>query len=573
MPVQLELSRIYSLMNKVFFLLLALHFISFSPVAGAYWDEAWPARAKITLNPQGGGTAVDQVPVAVRLHSGNFNFLDADADGADLRFVASDDKTELKFHIEKFDSINELAVIWVLLPQINPADKSAHFWLYYGNEAATSAADNKSSWDSGIAAVFHFSEKALLQDASANGLAATGEIAVQKAALLGAAAVFNEKPLSIHPAPALKLGAGGNFSYSAWIKPGALPQQAVLYRQEPLSLRIDNQKLVLASGATVISGGEIKAAAWQHVAVTATAGKATLYVNGAPVGTGDLTLPDAQGGVEIGAGYTGELDEIQIANVARGEDWFKLAAAGQGMDSQLLKIGKPSTDGEEEDESVSYFGILFQSLTVDAWVVIIILAVMFAISLAVMVVKGKLVVRTDRGNRLFLDRFANAGSDDLLTLDENDNYPDSTLFHLYGAGLREIRKRYTNGNELTLTGASIDAIKASIDANLIRENKKLNANMVLLTIAISGGPFLGLLGTVVGVMITFAAIAAAGDVNVNAIAPGIAAALLATVAGLAVAIPALFGYNYLASRIKNITTDMQIFVDEFVTRVAELYGR
>lgn len=573
MPVQLELSRIYRLMNKVFFLLVALHFISFSPVAGAYWDEAWPARAKIMLNPQGVGTAMDQVPVAVRLHSGNFNFLDADADGADLRFVASDDKTELKFHIEKFDSINELAVIWVLLPQINPADKSAHFWLYYGNEAAASVADNKSSWDSGTAAVFHFSEKALLQDASANGLAATGEIAVQKAALLGAAAVFNGKPLSIDPAPALKLGTGGNFSYSAWIKPGALPQQAVLYRQEPFSLRIDNQKLVLASGATVISSGEIKAAAWQHVAVTATAGKATLYVNGTPVGTGDLTLPDAQGGVEIGAGYTGELDEIQIANVARGEDWFKLAAAGQGMDSQLLKIGKPSTDGEEEDESVSYFGILFQSLTVDAWVVIIILAVMFAISLAVMVVKGKLVVRTDRGNRLFLDRFANAGSDDLLTLDENENYPDSTLFHLYGAGLREIRKRYTNGNELTLTGASIDAIKASIDANLIRENKKLNANMVLLTIAISGGPFLGLLGTVVGVMITFAAIAAAGDVNVNAIAPGIAAALLATVAGLAVAIPALFGYNYLASRIKNITTDMQIFVDEFVTRVAELYGR
>jgi biopolymer transport protein ExbB len=61
-------------------------------------------------------------------------------------------------------------------------------------------------------------------------------------------------------------------------------------------------------------------------------------------------------------------------------------------------------------------------------------------------------------------------------------------------------------------------------------------------------------------------------VNVNAIAPGIAAALLATVAGLAVAIPALFGYNYLSSRMKTISSDMQIFVDEFVTRVAEVYG-
>ena len=73
-------------------------------------------------------------------------------------------------------------------------------------------------------------------------------------------------------------------------------------------------------------------------------------------------------------------------------------------------------------------------------------------------------------------------------------------------------------------------------------------------------------------MVTFAAIAAAGDVNVNAIAPGIASALLATVAGLGVAIPSLFGYNYLASRIKNISADMQIFVDEFITRVAEVYG-
>ena len=60
-----------------------------------------------------------------------------------------------------------------------------------------------------------------------------------------------------------------------------------------------------------------------------------------------------------------------------------------------------------------------------------------------------------------------------------------------------------------------------LDGSLVRETQKLNNLMVLLTIAISGGPFLGLLGTVVGVMITFAAIAATGDVNVAAIAPGI----------------------------------------------------
>src|SRR5262249_9053963 len=128
------------------------------------------------------------------------------------------------------------------------------------------------------------------------------------------------------------------------------------------------------------------------------------------------------------------------------------------------------------------------------------------------------------------------------------------------------------GKPRNLSPQALGAIKASLDAVIVRENARLNNQMVLLTIAISGGPFLGLLGTVVGVMITFAAIAAVGDVNVNSIAPGIAAALLATVAGLAVAIPCLLGYNWLASRIKNIAADLQVFADELLTKLAENYS-
>jgi biopolymer transport protein ExbB len=59
-------------------------------------------------------------------------------------------------------------------------------------------------------------------------------------------------------------------------------------------------------------------------------------------------------------------------------------------------------------------------------------------------------------------------------------------------------------------------------------------------------------------------------VNINAIAPGISAALLATIAGLAVAIPALFAYNYILLRNKNISANMAVFVDEFATRIAEV---
>ncbi len=125
-----------------------------------------------------------------------------------------------------------------------------------------------------------------------------------------------------------------------------------------------------------------------------------------------------------------------------------------------------------------------------------------------------------------------------------------------------------------LNAEAIEVIRAVVDATLVRENQRLARSMVLLTISISGGPFLGLLGTVVGVMITFAAIAASGDVNINAIAPGISAALLATVANsLVVAGIPRCSVNYLLRRCKELSpADMQVFVDEFVTRLSEVYS-
>ncbi len=212
---------------------------------------------------------------------------------------------------------------------------------------------------------------------------------------------------------------------------------------------------------------------------------------------------------------------------------------------------RTQTGDEKASGGGGYFGILFKSLTPDAWSVIGILGVMFVIALIVMVTKGMYVNLTDGANRRFIAQFRKA--ENILTVEDSGSagrFNDSSIYRLYRAGLVELNKRDVGVNGQTLSGASLDAVKAAIDADSVREGYKLNAQMVLLTIAIAGGPFLGLLGTVIGVMITFASIAAAGDVNVNAIAPGIAAALLATVAGLGVAIPSLFGYNYLASRIR-----------------------
>ena len=560
---------------------LSLLMLVLSNLAHANWSADWPSRKQITINATGVTEPILQAPVVVRLHSGNFDFTSVNIDGSDIRFIAADDKTELKYFIEKFDAVNELAIIWVQLPKVSAPvkdaeDKTAHFWLYYGNEKATTTASSKTVFDANTVAAFHFADKNLLQDSSATALVASGEITSQKAGLIGEAAAFAAKPFVISANPLLKPTATTGYTWSAWIKPTSLPQQAMLYSQgDAISLTIDKQKLSLNIGKSIIAGGEIKAAIWQHIAFTLEAGKANVFVNGVLVGSGDAPVLDTAADIKVGDGYTGEMDEMEIANVARNINWIKLAASGQGVDSTLLKIaeGEGGDADAEDDGKPNYLSILVNSLTIDAKIVIGILAVMFAISVWVMVKKAMLVSRTDTDNKKFLARFQKTNSEDLLELDKGAKYPNSTLYKLYLAGLREIKKRQHPEQKLALSGASMDAIKAAIDADLVRETQKQNAGMVLLTIAISGGPFLGLLGTVVGVMITFAAIAAAGDVNVNAIAPGIAAALLATVAGLAVAIPALFGYNYLASRIKNITIAMQIFVDEFVTRSAELYGK
>jgi biopolymer transport protein ExbB len=223
---------------------------------------------------------------------------------------------------------------------------------------------------------------------------------------------------------------------------------------------------------------------------------------------------------------------------------------------------------------------------------------MLVIALLIMIVKAFFLSRVEKANARFLKEFRRLSADDATALDEateeededlddapsmaslaNDQnkYGASTLYRLYHHGVREVNKRVTAqslsaAHANILSPQSIDAIRAAMDGTMTRLQQSLSSQMVLLTIAISGGPFLGLLGTVIGVMITFAAIALSGDVNVNAIAPGVAAALAATVAGLAVAIPALFGYNWLNTRIKSISADNRVFVDEFVTLLAEQYS-
>lgn len=551
-----------------------------STSAHAWWNKDWKQRDQVKLDTSAQGVetkaALNDNLVAVRLHLGNFSFTDAKPDGSDLRFVAADDKTELKHFIERFDAGNGLAVVWVRVPMLAAGNAAQTIWLYHGNPQAPAAApDAEKAAHDGGSVVFNFSEADGAVRDAAGGVAATIRPAGTEAAgLLGASAVFRGSAMVLADAVPLQRAAGASMSVSLWLRPAAAVAKAALYQQGTLSLEIENGVLALRTGASVLAkGGQLKPEAWQHVGLAIGGGRATLYLDGIEVGGAAMQLPALSGEVRVGEGLSGLIDALQISAANRSADWFRIAVRSQGLDSDFPRV-EPEGEGEGGGNH-SYFGILISNLTADAWAVIGILAIMFVVAVYVMVDKARFVGRADKANRAFLKRFRDAG-DEFIGIPDEPAYAYSSLHRLYVAGARELVKRRGGASvgvaATLLSGASIDAIKASIDADLVRETHRLNSQMVLLTIAISGGPFLGLLGTVVGVMITFAAIAAAGDVNVNAIAPGIAAALLATVAGLGVAIPALFGYNYLASRIKNISADMHIFVDELVTRIAELHG-
>ena len=91
--------------------------------------------------------------------------------------------------------------------------------------------------------------------------------------------------------------------------------------------------------------------------------------------------------------------------------------------------------------------------------------------------------------------------------------------------------------------------------------------MIVLSTAVAGGPFIGLLGTVWGVMETFSGIAIAKAASLTAMAPGVAGALIATVIGLLVAIPAMFAFNFMITTIRHMTQELDNFNAELSTAI------
>ncbi|KZD24075.1 DUF2341 domain-containing protein [Tardiphaga robiniae] len=616
----------------------------FPSTANAWWNDEWQLRKKINIDVSATGANITDpigtVPTLVRLHVGNFRFSLAKDDGSDLRFVASDDKTPLKHHVEKWDSLLGEALVWVSLPNVAPGAKS-EFWIYYGNKKAAATNDAKGTYDADTALVYHFNERgtpAIDSSVWANNAQSVGQPA--DGALIGTGLRLDGRNIVTLPAsPSLGMADSAPFTWSAWIKPAApQPNSALFSRRDganALIIGLDNgAPFVEVSNAAGTqrsgAGAPVAANSWHHLAVVAASGTVTVYLDGTAYATLAASLPALTGVARLGgdstppavatpvapavdpvtpatdgtvpaveaapapvaaaamAGFVGDIDELQIGKIARSAGFIKFAAVEQG--SEPAKLIALSADEETASWMSGYVAVILKSVTIDGWVVIGLLMVMAVASWIVTFDRASYLKKQANANDRFMKSFRKL-ADNLTALDrgevdesaavlgsrlsaeEGQMLRASSLYRIYHVGAEQISHRFGNSAKiLRLSGPSIAAIRAALDGAFVKESQRLNKMMVVLTISISGGPFLGLLGTVVGVMITFAAIAESGDVNVNAIAPGIAAALVATVAGLLVAIPALFAYNYLVTRIGELTTDMQVFIDEFVTKMAEAYS-
>jgi len=590
-----------------------------------WWNDSWAYKKKISLDKvalQQAGISTDSNSLAlVRLHTGNFSyFLDVADAGKDIRFIANDDKTPLKFTIERFDPINEMALIWVKLPDNLAIAEQPDIWMYYGNATVVDGQDSAALYSTENVLSYHFSSEAVV-DVTAyanNPIEATAT--TSSGGVIADAAQFNgEQVIRIADQPSIQMTLEKGWTLSSWVRVDEAQEEQVIFQRGggAFSLDLKEQNLLINvtdvadQVQTLTSTLPLAIGRWQYVVVTADTAAITLYIDGVVAGNLALNLTladnlaDLSGEMTLGAdaqgarGFKGLVDEFSLYTSEMPESSIKFAHKMQGLGGSLLIYGDDISEGDAETEGeTGYMMATLQNVSTDGWLVIGSLAIMMFISWMVMITKGVILTKIRKENNLFINEFEKLGVQEMSSLNREDNDDDeeamesplmmsltgghekfqgSSIYRIYHAGVGEINHRLPKAvgadiADVVMSSQTIEAIRATMEAVMVRENQRLNSQMVLLTIAISGGPFLGMLGTVLGVMITFAAIAVQGEVNVNAIAPGVAAALATTVAGLIVAIPALFGYNYLGSRIKETSADMYVFVDEFVAKLAERYS-
>jgi biopolymer transport protein TolQ len=151
--------------------------------------------------------------------------------------------------------------------------------------------------------------------------------------------------------------------------------------------------------------------------------------------------------------------------------------------------------------------------------------------------------------------------------------PESPFSRVFRRGVNffaELRPAAAQGGVAVagLSPAQLEVLRLVLEKEESEERDEISHGIHWLAVVATVAPLLGLLGTVLGVMNSFIGVAAAGSANISAVAPGVAEALITTVAGLVVAIPAAIGYNYFVNRLSLFMGELEGFSSEFIGTLA-----
>jgi biopolymer transport protein ExbB/TolQ len=217
---------------------------------------------------------------------------------------------------------------------------------------------------------------------------------------------------------------------------------------------------------------------------------------------------------------------------------------------------------------------IWRQATFEGKVIIGVLVIFSMFAWSVMISKFLSMRRAKKLNEYFDDEFRTQKQVKGI-YDRNLQVDGCPLFAVYREGMSELDKRLKSAasekRRRFLSLKSMEHIKRSLERVVAQESLKLESGLIMLAIAVSGAPFLGLLGTVWGVMSTFSHIAMAGRADLAAMAPGVSAALVTTVAGLMVAIPSMFGYNWLVHNLRVLTVELDNFAQELASKMETEY--
>ncbi|MDH7799372.1 MULTISPECIES: protein TolQ [unclassified Beijerinckia] len=181
-------------------------------------------------------------------------------------------------------------------------------------------------------------------------------------------------------------------------------------------------------------------------------------------------------------------------------------------------------------------------------------------SWAIIINKTMLFASTEKAMDRFEDSFWSGNSLEELYQSLSAT-PTTAMSTLFVAAMREWKRSFTNASSAFMgLQARIEKV---LDVSIAREVEKLESQLLVLASVASAGPFVGLFGTVWGIMTAFRSIAASKNTSLAVVAPGIAEALFATAIGLFAAIPALIFYNMLQGRVARAQARMESFADEF----------